>query len=109
MTQPRVGGPSRTGEKHLPWVIVPQNNSLPQRGRITRARRRCHALRLTEARSVAFPERGSVTRSNVRTSSRHNILPPRSDWRSRCESQTRAPTEIRLAHSQTGFHHSAQG
>jgi DNA helicase HerA-like ATPase len=33
----------------------------------TRPRRRGHPLRLTEARSAAFPERGSVSRSNVRT------------------------------------------
>lgn len=25
--QPRVGGPSQTGEEHLPWENVPQNNS----------------------------------------------------------------------------------
>gem|GEM_PF-5849028 len=29
--QPRVGGPSRTGEERLPWVIV-QSNFQPQRG-----------------------------------------------------------------------------
>ena len=86
ITQPRV---DRNAE--LPWVIIPKNNSQPQRGCITRARRRRHALRLTEAWSADFPERGSVSRSNDRTSRRFNSSPRCSDWRSCCESQTRAP------------------
>jgi hypothetical protein len=36
--------PGLTRNAGLPWVIVPRNNSQPQRGCSTRARCRCHAI-----------------------------------------------------------------